>query len=398
MTSRRLQITLQPEVLRWARERAGFDRPELARKLKVSPERVLEWERNGKISVAQADRLAQRTHTALGFLYLTEPPEERLPIPDFRTRDNAPPPSSDLLKTIYLMQRRQAWMRDELIEGGAEPLDFIGAYSTDAHPRQVGATMRDALQLTENWAEELGTWNDALRHLRHLVDAAGVLVSFSGVVGNNVYRKLDPDEFQGFALVDEYAPLVFVNSADFMAAQMFTLAHELAHLFIAQSGVSNLEALQPPSDETEQFCNKAAAEFLIPEEELLAFWPSARRTNDPYQAIAHRFKVSSIVAARRALDLDLIDRDEFFRFYNRGVDGWRSDQQRQGSGGHFWNTQKWRIGPRFASAIVRAVGEGRLPYREAYNLTGLKGEAFEKLEVRFEWTRLAALGQNQEEE
>ena len=120
--------------------------------------------------------------------------------------------------------------------------------------------------------------------------------------------------FRGFALVDEYAPLVFVNSADFMAAQMFTLAHELAHLFIAQSGVSNLEALQPPSDETEQFCNKAAAEFLIPEEELLAFWPSARRTNDPYQAIAHRFKVSSIVAARRALDLDLIDRDEFFRF------------------------------------------------------------------------------------
>ena len=145
MTSRRLQITLQPEVLRWARERAGFDRPELAHKLNVSPERVLEWERNGKISVAQADRLAQRTHTALGFLYLTEPPEERLPIPDFRTRDNAPPPSSDLLETIYLMQRRQAWMRDELIEGGAEPLDFIGAYSTDAHPRQVGVTMRDAL-------------------------------------------------------------------------------------------------------------------------------------------------------------------------------------------------------------------------------------------------------------
>ena len=98
--------------------------------------------------------------------------------------------------------------------------------------------------------------------------------------------------------MDEYAPLIFVNSADFMAAQMFTLAHELAHLFIAQSGISNLEDLQPPSDETEQFCNKAAAEFLIPEEELRAFWLSARRTNDPYQAIARKFKVSSLVAAR----------------------------------------------------------------------------------------------------
>ena len=271
-----------------------------------------------------------------------------------------------------------------LSKSGAEPLDFIGAYGTDVHPRQVGAAMRDALQLTENWAEELGNWSDALRHLKHLVDAAGVLVSFSGVVGNNVHRKLDPDEFQGFALVDEYAPLVFVNSADFMAAQMFTLAHELAHLFIAQSGISNLEDLQPPSDETEQFCNKAAAEFLIPEEELRAFWPSARRTNDPYQTIARKFKVSSLVAARRALDLDLIDKDEFLLFYNRRVDRWRREQQRQESGGHFWNTQKWRIGPRFASAIVRAVGEGRLPYREAYNLTGLKGEAFGNMPKKME--------------
>lgn len=384
MTSRRLQITLQPRVLRWARERAGFDRPELARKLKVSPERVLEWESNGKISVAQADRLAQRTHTALGFLYLTKPPEDRLPIPDFRTRGHAPPPSADLLETIYLMQRRQTWMRDELIESDVEPLEFIGSCRTDADPRQVGTAMRDALQLTENWAEEVDTWSSALRHLRHLVDAAGVLVSFNGVVGNNAYRKLDPDEFQGFALVDEYAPLVFVNSADFMAAQMFTLAHELAHLFIAQSGVSNLEAPQPPADTIEQLCNKAAAEFLIPEEGLLAFWPGAQRTNDPYQAIARRFKVSSLVAVRRALDLCLIDRDAFVHFYKGMVDKWRRDQRRQESGGHFWNTQKWRIGPRFASAIVRAVGEGRLPYREAYNLTGLKGEAFGNIAKKME--------------
>ena len=122
MTSRRLQITLQPDVLRWARERAGIDPSELARKLNVSAERVVEWERDGRISVAQADRLAQRTHTALGFLYLTEPPRDRLPIPDFRTRDHLPPPSSDLLDTVYHMQRRQAWMRDELIEAGVEPL------------------------------------------------------------------------------------------------------------------------------------------------------------------------------------------------------------------------------------------------------------------------------------
>ena len=90
-----------------------------------------------------------------------------------------------------------------------------------------------------------GTKSDALRLSQNRLDAAGVLVCFNGVVGNNTRRKLDPNEFQGFAVADEYAPLVFVNSADFKAAQMFTLAHELAHLFIAKSGVSTFEVLQP---------------------------------------------------------------------------------------------------------------------------------------------------------
>ena len=116
MTNRRLQVTLQPAVLRWARERAGISLDELANKVNVSQERVLEWERSGKISIAQADRLASRTNTPLGFLYLTEPPAEHLPIADFRTRRNGlpPRPSPDLIETIYLMQRRQSWMRDEL--------------------------------------------------------------------------------------------------------------------------------------------------------------------------------------------------------------------------------------------------------------------------------------------
>ena len=103
-----------------------------------------------------------------------------------------------------------------------------------------------------------------------------MLVVFSGIVGNNTHRKLETEEFQGFALVDEYAPLVFVNSADFRAAQMFTLAHEIAHLFVGETGVSSFDNLQPTEDLTEQFCNRIAAEFLAPEEELRAFWPSAK--------------------------------------------------------------------------------------------------------------------------
>ena len=379
MSGRRLQITLQPDVLRWARERAKLQPEELAKKMGVKRhERVLEWERDGVISVAQVDKLAKCTYTPLGFLYSKEPPDDRLPIADFRTREGTPPPSPDLLDTVYLMQRRQAWMRDELIKDGVEPLGFVGAYGLDSQPRHVASAMREVLQLPGGWAQAEGTKNDALRRLRSRFDAVGVLVCFNGVVGNNTRRKLDPKEFQGFALADEYAPLIFVNNADFRAAQIFTLAHELAHLFIAKTGVSTLEALQPSPDDTEKFCDKAAAEFLVPAEELRAFW-SRSGTNNPLQAVATKFKVSSIVAARRALDLKLISTDTFFNFYRANAKEWDGNQPREDDGGNFWNTQKWRIGPRFATAIVRAVKEERTLYREAYNLTGLWGDTFEDM-------------------
>ena len=378
----RLLITLQPAVLRWARERASLDVDELARKVGVRPERVAEWESSGEITVAQADKVAHRTYTPVGFLYLDEPPEDRLPISDFRIRraDALQRPSPDLLETVYLMQRRQAWMHDELVEEESDPLGFVGAYGLDSPPERMSAAMRDALRLTDGWAAAEGTWSDALRRLRDRIEDAGVLVVFNGVVGNNTRRKLDPDEFQGFALVDEYAPLVFVNSADFKAAQMFTLAHELAHIFIGADGVSRFEELQPPVDETENFCNSAAAEFLVPGAELRSFWDGARRAREPYQSIARHFKVSSLVAARRSLDIGLISREMFFEFYSDYRDNELHDIRRgESGGGNFWRTQRWRIGPRFGTAVARAVKEGRLPYREAYGLTGIRGETFERM-------------------
>ena len=391
MPSRRTKISLQPGVLQWARERARVSRDELARKMRVDVRRVVEWEENGNISIAQADGLAERTHTPLGLLYLSKPPEDKLPIPDFRTRHvdaSALRPSLDLLETVNAMQRRQDWMRDDLIEGGAEPLEFVGGFSRTYSHVDVASAMRDVLRIPDGWAEDISTWIAALRFLRSRFDAAGVLVVFNGVVGNSTSRRLDPDEFQGFALVDEYAPLIFVNNADFIAAKMFTLVHELAHVFVGESGVSRFESMQPSQNDTERFCDQAAAEFLVPESSFRDLWNFVGRntlapTGVPFESIARQFKVSAIVAARRALDLDLIDLDTFFGFYE--------DHKQQGgtnqptsSGGNFWSTQRWRIGPRFAAAVVRATKEERLTYREACSLTGLSGESFENLAVKLD--------------
>ena len=380
MTKRRQLITLQPKVLRWARERADLSPEQLAKKMKVKPERVQEWETAGKLSIAQADRLAKRTYTPLGYLYLSKPPEEPLPIRDFRTRGDGPPrrPSVNLLDTVYQMQRRQHWMRDDLIQSGEQPLPFVGAFSLRDSHTEVAAAMRATLGLSAGWAKGIYTWTDALRFLRNKLDEIGVLVVFNGVVGNSTRRQLDSSEFQGFALVDEYAPLVFVNSADYISAQIFTLAHEIAHLFIGETGLTAFDRLMPSDNETERFCDRVAAEFLVPEAELDEFWPKVQDLDNPYEAIAREFKVSAIVAARRALDLKLTDRSKFLDFYNASMTPVKGGRH-TGEGGHFWNIQKWRIGPRFAGAVARAAKEGRLLYRDAYGLTDLRGDTFEQM-------------------
>ena len=378
----RLRVTLQPAVLRWARERAGLDVVKLAAKFPVRPERVTDWETSGSITMAQADKLARCTYTPVGYLYLSEPPEDRLPIADFRTpsAESRRRPSPNLLETVHLMQRRQAWMRDDIIEEGGESLRFVASHDLDSSPEHVAAAMHDALGLARGWAAADGAWSGALRRLRNQVERAGVLVAFNGIVGNNTHRKLDRDEFQGFALVDEYAPFIFVNSSDFVAAQMFTLCHELAHIFIGEAGISKFEALQPSDHVIEEFCNQTAAEFLVPSDDLRRLWSEVSYRDDTYDAMARHFKVSQLVAARRAQDVELISRNEFLDFYER----FRAGERRRDrpSGGNFWNTQNTRIGRRFEEAIVRAVREDRLLYREAYALTGLKGETFERLIAR----------------
>lgn len=376
-----IQVNLQPDVLRWARQRAQYDPDTLARKIGVKPERVSEWEKSGRLTSNQADKLAHHTHTPLGFLFLSEPPDERLPIPDFRGigDQSYAPPSPELFDTVYAMQSRQAWMRDELIEDGVAPLDFVGMYRRGEEPGEVADAMRDALGLTCDWAARCTRWSDALRSLKDYIEDAGIMVVINGVVGNNTHRSLKPEEFRGFALVDEYAPLIFINNADYKSAQIFTFAHELAHIFIGEEGVSNFANFQPTPHDTERFCDAVAAEFLVPERDLRTAWDRLRNSRDPYQAIARHFKVSSIVVARRTLDINLISKGDFLQFYEHYLDDERRKKATNQGGGDFWNNQNTRIGRRFGAAVWRAVQEGRLLYRDAYVLTGLRGETFDKI-------------------
>jgi hypothetical protein len=223
------RLSVRPELLRWACERASKDVVDYAGRFP----KLDAWLRTNEApTLKQLEQFAAATHTPLGFLLLDHPPVEEVPIPDFRTiaAREVRRPSPDLLETIYVCQQRQEWYREFARTHGAAPLAFVGSARIAADVVATAQQIRDGLRLGLVEQQHMSTWEDALRWFIGQADAAGVMVMCSGVVLNNNRRRLAPEEFRGFALADDLAPLIFVNGADTKAAQMFTLAHELALL------------------------------------------------------------------------------------------------------------------------------------------------------------------------
>ena len=375
-------VSVKPELIRWAIDRSRLPLDALT----AAFPKLDQWLKGEQQpTYRQLEQFAHRTMTPLGYLFLDEPPDETLGIPDFRTAGDTPidRPSPNLLETIQAMKRRQAWMRDYLIEEGQEPLDFVASSTQARNVVSLAARIREKLGLNADWAEVHATWEEALRTFRDAAERLGVLVATSAVVGLNNHRLLDPQEFRGFVLCDEYAPLVFVNGADSKSARMFTLAHELAHLWLGKDGLFNLIKMMPHHDETERFCNQVAAEFLVPGHKLSERWDEARAAAKPFHTIARWFKVSPVVAARRALDMKLIDKAQFFAFYEKVREEWErrkaEEKEKKKKGGpNFYDVQDIMLGRRFAYAVVAAAREGRLSYGDAYRLTDLKGKTFDQ--------------------
>ncbi len=373
------RVSVSPDVLRWARDRAGLLPEDLAGRFP----KLAAWER-GELSPTfkQLEAFAKATHVPFGFLFLPEPPDLPMPIPDFRTlRNREPGPvSPDLLDTIYAMQRRQAWLREERLDCDAEPLAFVGSARLSDDPGAVGREMRRLLRHGDGWAARVRAWQEAVSAMRAAIEELGVIAVINGIVGNDTHRPLNVEEFRGFALSDALAPLIFVNGADAKSAQLFTLAHELAHLWLGAegAGLSGFPGIFPDDGRVETFCDRAAAECLVPAAELRTLWPRVKRDVAPFERLSSAFKVSPIVTGRRAMDLGLVDRQVFFDFYDAYVQRERKQTARVAGGGSFYNNQNVRVGRMFAIQVMRAAKEGRIGFKEAYDLTGLNGGTFQE--------------------
>ena len=319
--------------------------------------------------------------------------KDKLPIADFRAMrgEQSKKPSPNLMSAVYSMQRRQAWMRMNVIEMGHEKLPFVGSMRDQKDPEKIAADMRRTLGLQEGWAQKESSLADALKVLRNRVEEAGILIFFNGIVGNDTHRKLDSKEFQGFALVEDYAPLIFVNSTDYESELIFTVAHELAHLWRGRQGVSDYLAGIEQRGEEERLCNKIAAAFLIPQREIQNCWDTSKHVGVNLAALSRRFKTSGIAFAIRALDMNLIEHHDFEEWHEK----WRAMEWRAmekirnantSKGVNFWTIQNSRIGRIFGLAVLHAVRDGRLLYKEAYSLTDLYGQTFDKFGQTLEQT------------
>ena len=379
------RLAVKPELLQWACERSGVPHDDLVARFPSLPA----WRRGEQLpTTRQLQDFAAATFTPFGQLFCDTPPADGLPIGDFRVRGRGrrERPSPHLLDTISLCQNRQDWYREYLAANDYGEIRWIGSGDIRSEPAAVAGRFEDEFGLSVQSRSEAATWDDALRRTRMSLEEAGVLVVVNGVVGNNTHRKLDYREFSGFALSDRVAPLVFINNADFKVSQMFTLAHEIGHLVLGESGVSTDSVGVDGALGNEAWCDRFAAALLVPATDLEAQIDAAGGDIEGVlQELAHRYKVSVSVVLRKLRTDGLIDRERYdvLDAAERDAFAQRRRQGDQGDrGGNFYNTFFQRTGRDFTRAVISSTLEGRTTYAEMFRLLGISSLAtFDRVAV-----------------
>lgn len=354
----------------WARERLKASDLRIAKSVHVSPAKLKAWETGeSRPTLRQAQLLASALRIPFAFLYLKHPPVQELPLPDRRVialRDY-PTPSADLLDVANAVKRKQDWYRDYRASQSAPALSFVASHGLQDNPVQVSSDMREKLGFAVDFYRESRNWTSHLDRIVRAAEGIGVLVFRSGVVGNNTRRTLEVGEFRGLAFSDAIAPAIFVNARDAKSAQVFTVAHELAHIWVGESAASEATAEENSAasrGEIEGFCDRVAAEFLVPSQEFTTDWPQQIDTSEALDLLSRRYRVSTLTVLRRAFELRLISSDVFYKNL-QGVQRQLSERRKKTPGGNFEASFAARNGRLLVQSLFGSVLEGQTLYRDA---------------------------------
>jgi Zn-dependent peptidase ImmA (M78 family) len=364
MTTR---VSVSPAVLEWAADQSGIDTDDLP----ASWDKWLAGERQP--TLRQLEHFANTAGVPFGYLLLDEPPRVELPVPDYREGFDGPvrEPSSNLLAVLNQSVRRQEWYRGYAQDNSIPPVEIV-ASARRWNPARTAANMRDVLQFEIR--DRPTNWNNTRKRLIQAFEGIGGLTVVTSMVDNNTKKLLDVKEFRGFSLVDDHAPLVFVNARQSLNGQIFTLAHEFAHIWRGASGISLEDLQHEPHSEIEQWCNAVASEFLVPAADLARRYPTVYSLTLPDQLdrLAQVYRCGTLVILQAIRTQGLVRFDDFDTVYRREVERLESLSGNTGEGGgDFYLNQPYRIGERLSRAVIHDALEGRTQFSEAIRLMSL---------------------------
>jgi Zn-dependent peptidase ImmA (M78 family) len=400
MTMNELPINLN--LLKWARTEMALSLDEAANRARITPlkprgdtpgktpeERLGAWE-NGElaISLRQLESLAKAYHRPVLTFFLPAPPVKKQSAVDFRVvRDDKKGGDSP---EFAAFMRRIETLHEDLIalveEEGGEAIPFVGSLTTVTPVTQAAASIRRVLGFSVDDQRQVQGKGNLLKALRLRIHDAGIFTLLEGDLGSH-YTKILPNEFRGIALCHPKAPLLVVNPNDAKAAQLFTILHELTHVGLGDSSISNLSAWnyfnETGYNAIETYCNNVAAEFLVPAKEILSLYSVDIPDLLTFiYEISRDFKVSRMVIARRLMDVGMISSDEYRKFYLLFEKQWREKAQKQRESEHGpdpYVVRKSRLGDKVIGTVMGAAYEGRISLQDASRILGVKAGRFDRI-------------------
>lgn len=364
-----------PSVIRWAREKAGYDIETAAAKIKRPESEIEQWE-NGSLrpSLAQARTAARVYRRSLAVFYLPGPPRDFDTLRDFRylPTDRPREYSPALALLVRQVHSRQDWLREFLVREKVDPLQFIGSVGLNTAPEVVARSIREQLGMPLSEQMACRDRGAALRLWIDKAEESGISICREG--------KVECKEARGFVLTDPDAPFVYINSTDAIAGQIFTLIHELTHIWLDMPGLSNLEGLdqrhRTPETDVEIFCNRVAAETLLGRQEFEEQWSlfsGEQSLCQQIERVSARFKVSDEVVARRLLEQGRITTDDYHELRQQYAARWQQHRKRKRKpGGNPYYMKLANNGRYFTQMVMSACHSGVVTVRDASVVLGVK--------------------------
>lgn len=366
------KVKISPETLVWATERGGYNTDSL---FDIYP-KALEWIKEDSLpTIKQLEKFAKKVHVPFGFLFLKKLPTETIPVTFYRSNGNIvknpPLVIKDLVNTI---KYKQDWLKDFLIENNYEELDFIGKLRDyrNIEISEAARIIRKSLNINIDWYNETNKssvfryWIDTLENNR-------IFVISTGFVNNN-RRTVDVDICKGFTLVDKISPFIYINTNNLGGGRIFTLLHELVHIFVGNSIGLSYEPIHPSSVPLEKFCDEVASEILLPTDYFTHIWNSSKGSfYDKFTKIANTNHISKLVVMRKALDCGFIQVADFWNSYN----SYTNIPYKKSASGNFWNSKPYEVSRKFYAFVDQALKQGKILPTNAYKLTNMKGNTYE---------------------